>query len=291
MFFAKLTRYLRKTSKYAGFPAMAEWPYRLPEDLPPEQVGAIQARADELGAVAQYGWGHTIDFGVFQKQGILGNAYLGIAGLLDQWEWWPRSFDGLSLADVGCFTGGLTLLMAARDPKVIYAIDEIPEHIHQCEFLCEVFKCLNVKTIQASLYNLQEHIEASSLDLVLLSGVLYHLSDMLVGLLIIRNLLKPGGVLLIESNAVDDDKQSYANFGRFYLGMWWQPSALCIQDMCEFTGFERPEIRFYLEDRCLARTVRTKEKIPFKRGMNWKFYSLKDERPRPVDPSVMAPVR
>ncbi|MDI6689173.1 MAG: methyltransferase domain-containing protein [Actinomycetota bacterium] len=137
-----------------------------------------------------------------------GNAYLGIAGLLDQWEWWPRSFDGLSLADVGCFTGGLTLLMAARNPKVIYAIDEIPEHIHQCEFLCEVFKCLNVKTIQASLYNLQEHIEASSLDLVLLSGVLYHLSDMLVGLLIIRNLLKPGGILLIESNAVDDDKQS-----------------------------------------------------------------------------------
>ncbi len=46
---------------------------------------------------------------------------------------------------------------------------------------------------------------------------------MLVGLYVMRQLLEPGGVLLIESNAVDDDTHSYDNFGQFYAGMWWQP--------------------------------------------------------------------
>jgi len=269
---------------------MAKWPYHLPNNLSPEQIRAIQTKVDELESAAQHGWGHSIDFGLFQKEGILGDNYLGIAGLLDQWGWWPPSLDGLSVADIGCFTGGLTLLIASRGAKIVYAVDEIPEHLHQCEFLCRVFKRSNVKTIQASLYNLHEHIKCDCLDLVLLSGVLYHLSDMLVGLLMIRNLLKVGGTLLIESNAVSDFRHSYANFGRFYNGMWWQPSALCLKDMCEFTGFKRPEIRFYIGNRCLARTVRAEERIPFKRGINWKFDSLRDERPKPTDHSVMAPM-
>ena len=272
--------------------AVAAWPYTLGNEVRDEKLKLIQARLDMLEKATQYGWGHTIDFGPFQKSGILGTGYLQIAALLDSWAWWPMSLDGYSVADIGCFTGGLTLLMAARQPKVVYAIDEIAEHIDQCKFLCDVFGVPNVTHVQTSLYRVCDHIEENSLDIVLMSGVLYHPSDMLTGLLILRNIMKPGGLLIIESDAVNDERQSYANFGRFYAGMWWQPSSLCVKDICQFMGFARPEIRFYKESRLLARTTRLENKdIPFKRGLNWQFDSMQDAQPRSLDAGVMAPVR
>jgi len=128
-------------------------------------------------------------------------------------------------------------------------------------------------------------------DLIVLSGVLYHLSDMLVGLYALRRLLKPGGVLLIESNAVGDDDASYANFGRFFAGMWWQPTTLCIRDLCAFMGYEGAETSMYRADRCVGRAVRGKEEPSFRRGLNWDFADLRDSVARTLDPSVMAPAR
>jgi len=113
---------------------------------------------------------------------------------------------------------------------------------------------------------------------------------MLVGLVAMQTLLKPEGILLIESNAVECFQHSYANFGRFFMGMWWQPTALCIQDMCEFAGLSRPEVRFYTPVRCLARAIKPpNSRLLFKRGMTWPFSDLQDEVPRTLDPSVMAP--
>jgi 2-polyprenyl-3-methyl-5-hydroxy-6-metoxy-1,4-benzoquinol methylase len=81
-----------------------------------------------------------------------------------------------------------------------------------------------VTCLDCSLYDLPRKLAPSSFDVILLSGVLYHLSDMLVGLLALQHLLKEDGVLLIESNAVECFEHSYANFGRFVAGMWWQPT-------------------------------------------------------------------
>jgi SAM-dependent methyltransferase len=269
----------------------AKWPLQLPPDTPQEIVDEIRQHVEELASSAQYGWGHSINFGRFEKEGILGEGYLEIAGALDSWAWWPEDLTGQVVADVGCFTGGLSLYLAARNPSVVYAVDELPGHLAQCAYLAEVFQMKCIISVQSSVFFLLEHLPENALDLVLLSGVLYHLSDMLVGLYVMRCLLKPGGTLLIESNAVNDFTHSYANFGRFYAGMWWQPSGLCIQDMCDFMGFEDTEVRFYKADRCLVRTIRSDKDIPFKRGMHWRFDSLRDARPRPMDQGVMAPVK
>ncbi|OGP77934.1 MAG: hypothetical protein A2V86_15960 [Deltaproteobacteria bacterium RBG_16_49_23] len=268
----------------------ALWPFRLPETLSINEIQILLERIEQIGREAQYGWGHTIDFGPFRVEGLLKETYLEIAGFLDSWQWWPPFLKGKVVADVGCFTGGLSLLMANRNPERVYAIDEIPEHLDQCRFLAELFKVDSVICIEASLYELPKKIPPGSLDLILLSGVLYHLSDMLVGLLGLQTLLKPEGVLIIESSAIECFEHSYANFCRFCGGAWWQPTALCIQDMCMFTGFDRPEVRFYTEGRCLARTVKSPgAQIPFRRGMNWKFPSLRDEIPRSMDLSIMTP--
>jgi SAM-dependent methyltransferase len=272
--------------------AKADWPHRLDADLPVEQVKALQDRVESLSAAAQYGWGHSIDFGPFRQDGFLEDQYLEIAGLFDKWNWWPRDMKGLRVADVGCFTGGLSVLMAGRGAEQVYAVDEVPEHLAQCAFLGETFGVDGIETIEASAFRLGERIEAGSLDIVLLSGVLYHMSDMLVGLLGLRELLKPGGLLLIETTGVEDNKRSFANFGRYCGGMWWQPSGLCIKDMCEYMGFDGAEVSFYKPHRCLARAVKNDDAdIPFKRGMNWEFDSLRDRTSRSVDKQVLAPVR
>lgn len=63
---------------------------------------------------------------------------------------------GKRCADIGCFTGGLALLMAQRGAMEVVAIDEIPEHTEQCALLAEVFDLPNVTTYTRSLYELNK---------------------------------------------------------------------------------------------------------------------------------------
>lgn len=268
----------------------AAWPFSLPADLPAAEVQQVRERVQQAADAAQYGWGHTVDFGPFVQPGLLGSKYLELAGLVDAWGWWPQDLTGRSVADIGAFTGGLSMVLASRGATVVHAVDEVPEHLAQCALMAEVFHVSNVRTVEASLYDLTSHIEPGSLDVVLLAGVLYHLSDMIVGLAVCGRLLKPGGVLVVESNAVECFDHSYANFGRYFEGMWWQPTGLCIQDMSELSGFERADVRFYKPGRALARMVKPEgSTVPFKRGVNLDFADLRDEVERTRDSSLMAP--
>lgn len=263
---------------------------RLDPSLGDDAVKEIQKEAERLAGDSPFGWGHTIDFGPFQIKGLLDEHYLRIAGLLDEWEWWPKSLAGLDVADVGCFTGGLSVIMAARGARRVLAVDEIPEHVAQSDLVARAFGIPSIETLETTLYQLPEKASKPRFDLILLSGVLYHLSDMMVGLLAMREMLKPGGILLMETNAVNCSDHSYANFGRFANGMWWQPTALCIKDICEFTGFREPEVRFFMETRCLVRVTRSDDdRPPFRRGINWPFSDIRDDLPRPTRGSVLAP--
>ncbi|HSE97772.1 MAG TPA: DUF1698 domain-containing protein, partial [Blastocatellia bacterium] len=173
----------------------AIWPLRLSDDTPQSEVEMVRQRLNVLAEKSPYGWGHTMDFGVFDIQGILGEHYLQVAGLLDNWGWWPDSLEGLTVSDVGCFSGGLSALMASRGASKIYAIDEIPEHLAQCQALVELFQINEVECLNLSIYSMPQHIPPASQDIILFSGVLYHLSDMLVGLVALQSLLKDSGVL------------------------------------------------------------------------------------------------
>jgi len=272
-----------------GEPPPARWPFSLPASTAPERINAIRRRVDELSDAAQYGWVHTIDFGPFTKEGVMKDDFLKIVGHWDALRWWPASLRGLRVADIGCATGGISLLMAHRGAREVLAVDQIPEHIAQCSYLCEVFGVTAVRPLAASLFDLPK-LEVGRFDLVVMSGLLYHVSDMLVALLIMRELLEVGGALLIESAAVADDEHSYANFGRFAMGMWWQPSTLCIRDMCQFVGLSELQLRMYRPDRCLGRAVKKDDNpIPFRRGLNYPFADLRDRVERSMDTRRMAP--
>src|SRR5260370_42615305 len=104
----------------------ASWPFSLPAAITRVEIDQIAADVDRLAASAQYGWGHTIDLGPFQQEGLLGDRYLQIGGGLDEWGSWSVGLDGLRVAVVGCFTGGLSLPMARLGAEVGSAPDERP---------------------------------------------------------------------------------------------------------------------------------------------------------------------
>lgn len=114
-----------KTTKVYPKVAKAIWPFRLPNDLSANAIAETHQQARHLADAAQYGWGHTIDFGPFSMEGILQDNYLQIAGLLDEWQWWPNSLRNLTVADIGCFTGGLALVMASRGAEKVAAWQQL----------------------------------------------------------------------------------------------------------------------------------------------------------------------
>ncbi len=274
-------------NSYAGAP-LADWPLGV-TSIEPGSVEGVRAAIRRAEEMSQYGWGHTIDFGPFTQEGLLGDTWLAVVGALDRSDMWPGDLAGLRVADVGAFSGGISALMAHRGAEMVYAVDEMPGHAEQARVVADVFALDNMAVVESSLFRLDEHIESESLDLVLLSGVLYHLSDMLLGLYLLRRLLKPGGRLVIETNAVEDTEHSYANFGRYYAGMWWQPTMLCVHDMCHFMGFDDVRVEPFVESRCIATAVKAPGEIPYKRGINWSFHSLDDAAERTLDHTVMAP--
>jgi 2-polyprenyl-3-methyl-5-hydroxy-6-metoxy-1,4-benzoquinol methylase len=251
----------------------------------------IQGKVEEIASRSQYGWGHTIRFGDFTAKGFLDELYLGIVEHLDSYNWLPADLSGLRVADVGCFSGGITKIIAERKAEIVYAVDEVPAHLEQCELVKEYFNLTNVEPIESSLYRLNDNIEKESLDLIICSGVLYHCSDMLTAFLTLRDLLKPSGVLLIESTAVNDMERSYANFARFIAGAWWVPTSLCISDMLSFMGFETPDIRFYTESRCLVKAIKSNKPIAFKRGLNFGFDDISDGEKRTMSVATLRPAR
>ncbi len=270
-------------------PSLAPWTLTISGTRGETDIDALRADITDVAARSQYGWGHTIDFGPFTMDGVLGAKYRRIVGALDAWGWMP-DLDGARVGDVGCFSGGISALLAARGVAEVIAVDEVPEHLEQCELVARAFSFDQIRCVRASVYDLKDHVEAGSLDVVVLGGVLYHLSDMLVGLLAVQELLRPGGVLLLETNAVECFDHSYANFGRYFGGMWWQPTALCVQDLCEQVGFARPEVRFFQPGRLLARVEKPAvANVPFRRGLHWPVTDHRDDIERGLDPAVMAP--
>lgn len=279
----------RSPRRYVPAPAVP-WPLTLPPDTSDTEVAELRRKAEQLAEKAQYGWGHSIPFGPFTMPGLLGEKYLSLAGAIDQLGWWPTDLTGKQAADVGCFTGGLSVLLAARGAERVAAIDELPEHLDQCKLIADAYGLDTITLHDKSLYELRDELPEASFDVVLCAGVLYHLSDMLVGLIELQHMTTPGGVVVIETNAIENWEHSYANYGRYFGGMWWQPTALCIQDMAEHAGFARPEVVFYQPGRALARLVKPAEAtVPFTRGVNLPIDDRRDAVERTLDPGIMAP--
>lgn len=143
------------------------------------------------------------------------------------------------IADVGCNNGYYMFRMAAHQPKLVLGFDPLVHHYF-------TFKTLNSL---AGLPNLAmdllgvEHLNLfpECFDVIFLLGIIYHRPSPIDCLRDILTALKPGGTLVLESQAIPGDghialfpDQTYAKVP----GTWFVPTGNCLHNWLSRCGFE-----------------------------------------------------
>lgn len=144
-------------------------------------------------------WGHHHDFGEYGVPGRMCKHHLSVIKVfIDDLEAMPRSLDGLRVLDIGCWTGGTSLLLCAMGAEVV-AIEEVKKYADCVDYLHRAFDIKKLEAKNLSLYDCTTPEFQDSFDLVLCAGVLHYATDPKLALRIMFNCLKDGGKCLIET--------------------------------------------------------------------------------------------
>jgi 2-polyprenyl-3-methyl-5-hydroxy-6-metoxy-1,4-benzoquinol methylase len=150
-------------------------------------------------------WGHDHDFGDFRLQGQMGSRHIWLLSrFFEDFGMTSDEISGLNVLDVGCWTGGVSLVLERLGANVT-AIDEVAMYPHALRFLAESFGLTRLEALHKSIYELGEASFVERYDVVFCLGVVYHLSDPIIGLRRLFHTLKPGGMLCVETMAIAPD--------------------------------------------------------------------------------------
>ena len=252
--------------------------------LPGGRDAAAESYADptrQRDLSVQFEWGHNHDFGTFRMPGLMQDRHIHILAAFMTLHGVPEaSLAGRKVLDIGCWTGGTSLLLAAMGAEV-FAIEEVRKYAAAVAYLKHAFAIDNLEVESRSLYSLDEERFFDRFDLVLYSGVLYHVTDPVLSLRIVFNTLKDGGHCLLETLAVDGPG-SYCVYGgrkdragrdpgaaATLLGGWdwFAPSLGAIRGMLEDVGFEVRDARLHEGGRATALAERRRHVDMLRAGL------------------------
>jgi 2-polyprenyl-3-methyl-5-hydroxy-6-metoxy-1,4-benzoquinol methylase len=229
--------------------------------------GGESNREFQKSASTRVPWRYDHDFGSFQV-GPGTQRYRHVSLLstfMDEFDALPKVLDGKRVLDIGCFLGGPALLLAAMGAEVV-AIEEVEKYVEAVSYLRDSFGVTNLAVHNMSLYELTSEEFQDAFDIVLFAGVLYHLSDPVLGMRIVFDAVKPGGTCLLETGAsklegrvleyagknqeragVDPHTPSrLGHFRHVSASNWFFPSPLVVTEMMDEVGFTR--VRSSLRD-------------------------------------------
>jgi 2-polyprenyl-3-methyl-5-hydroxy-6-metoxy-1,4-benzoquinol methylase len=187
-------------------------------------------------------WPYTHDFGDF-KVGPP-NKYRPsrlIARFMEHFGVPARDLTGKTVLDIGCYLGGPALLLAAMGAKVV-AIEEVAKYVDCLKYIRDAFDLENLEPRRLSLYDLTADEFQDAFDIVLFAGVLYHLSDPVLGMRITFDALKPGGTVLLETGAMRSEERVIEYAGREQQSgtngaNWFFPSPVVVTGMMGEVGY------------------------------------------------------
>ena len=162
-------------------------------------------------------------------------------------------FTGKTVFDIGCWTGGTTLLLATLAREVV-AIEEVRKYADTVSFLSNSFGMTErVSTKPLSIYECNDQAFHEKFDIAYFPGVIYHLSDPVLALRILFNWLRPGGFILVESAGINSEEPlcQFEGNGIYHSKScesrdelnrggwnWFLPSPLALERMMAEAGFE-----------------------------------------------------
>jgi SAM-dependent methyltransferase len=178
-------------------------------------------------------WGHNHDFGTFRVDGYLKDRHIDI---IDKFvNYFDIDFKSRRILDVGCWTGGTSLLLSALGAEVV-AIEEVRMYANALDYMRYAF---GIKKMVISSISLYDIIHSLQVDDVLMAGVLYHVTDPILALRICFNQLKDGGRLLLETSIMNSPSSICEYRGSQEKGYtWFSPSPLALKRMLQDVGFE-----------------------------------------------------
>ncbi|MBA3016169.1 MAG: tRNA 5-methoxyuridine(34)/uridine 5-oxyacetic acid(34) synthase CmoB [Proteobacteria bacterium] len=151
--------------------------------------------------------------------------------------------DGKVVADIGCNNGYYMFRMAAKRPAVVLGFEPSVQHYF-------AFKTLNSLADQKNLYIEPFGVENIGLfpacfDLVFLMGIIYHRISPVEMLKEIKQSIKPGGTLIVESQAIPGElpvalfpEKTYAKVP----GTYFVPTSSCLVNWLLRAGFVDVEV-------------------------------------------------
>jgi 2-polyprenyl-3-methyl-5-hydroxy-6-metoxy-1,4-benzoquinol methylase len=245
-----------------------------PEEFESRIRGFLDLRNHEMEGYAdpaaqrdlsiRFTWGHDHDFGTFALRGQMGSRHINLlATFIDRFGAIGVDLSGTRVLDIGCWTGGTSLLLAAMGADVV-AIEEVRKYVDCVSFLRDSFGVANLDVRHASLYDLGAGEFLEGFDVVLFAGVLYHLSDPVLGLRLTYDAARDGGVLLLETAAVRSSREvvryegpertSGGNASDLTRGgwNWFVPSPKVVERMLRDVGFREIDVRATAGSRAFA---------------------------------------
>lgn len=198
----------------------------------------------DIDKLLQARWYYSVE--IAPKKVIPGNAYPNVA--LTRKALGATDVTGKQVVDIGCMEGMLSTL-AARRGAMVSAYDRwdntakirLVQQAYGVEFDY-------VADISLAEYCRQQNDKGALFDVVLFSGVLYHMFDPFAGLARMRGLAHQGSLVIVETAAIlandmvlnFNDRQALLPHSNYFL-----PSVSCLESMLRFVGL-RPIDCLYL---------------------------------------------
>ena len=155
-------------------------------------------------------WGHDHDFGhAMMRKGAMGGRHIEITAESVQLGFLPSDLSGKRVLDIGCWSGGDVLVLSGLG-AVVTATEEHAGSAGSARRLMELVGCPAQVQEQSAFRD--DPAWRQRFDIVYCSGVLYHVSDPVLLLRICFSYLRPGGRLIIQTQADTQNEGSACHY-------------------------------------------------------------------------------
>jgi len=188
-------------------------------------------------SIMQEDWYHSIELlpGIFTKGADHKNVHL-TRQLLKGCE-----IKNMNCLDIGAMDCLMTILLLRRGAKKVTAYDRLKASERRVNFLRKTLNLDFDYIVGMKLSDLREitkNLGFHPFDVVIFSGIIYHMFDPMAGLALARGMVRNGGLLMIETAAVMNNSMAmYLNAeGRFHKEhtSYWLISIECLDYLLRF---------------------------------------------------------
>ena len=147
---------------------------------------------------------------------------------------------GKIIADIGCNNGYYMFRMVPYKPALVLGFEPYVHHYFAFNLLNTFAGQHNLRVELLGIEHLPHFPE--SFDVIFCMGILYHRPSPIDALQELFTALKPGGWLLLESQAIPGEESMALFPGHTYAkvpGTWFVPTAACLNNWLNRTGFKR----------------------------------------------------